>query len=80
MSRVRCPFCGRTLFWSALPWQACAAAQAIVSIRCSRKGRCGLIVKLRILAVPETAFEHPDTRAETVASLKNAIALRDLEA
>ena len=79
MRQVRCPHCGRTLFWSNLPWTSCSATEALISIRCTRKWRCGLIVKMRILAVPRTTFEHPDTRTNTIASLKDAIELPALE-
>lgn len=77
MKQVRCPLCGRTLFWSKLPWLACPERDdaAIVSVRCTRKWRCGAIIYLRILAVPRTAFEHPETRQATIAALKDAVEL-----
>jgi hypothetical protein len=78
MQQVRCPHCGRTLFWSNLPWSVCQTGEAIISIRCTRKWRCGEIVPLRILAVPRTRFEHPDTRVATVEALQAAIEAAEL--
>jgi len=79
MTQVHCPWCGRTLFFSRLPWVACAADHplAIISVRCTRKWRCGRIVALRILAVPQTTFESEVARQATIDALRAAIALED---
>lgn len=81
MTRVHCPWCARTLFWSHLPWVACTSEDplAVISIRCTRKWRCGRIVALRILAVPHTVFESEAARLATIDALETAIALKDGE-
>lgn len=70
---MRCPHCGRVLFWSRLPWLPCSAEAALISVRCTRKQSCGVYVPLRVPALTAVRFENEAARQATAAALLDAL-------